>query len=65
MFGKQNRAALFFCWLKSRIEQSRFVLCLVESHMSVEGRRGRRVLASKERSHPVVLVEREHYKYLW
>jgi hypothetical protein len=28
-FGKQNRAAKFFVWLKSRIERSRSVLCLV------------------------------------
>jgi hypothetical protein len=27
-FGKQNRVALFFVWLKSRIEWSHFVLCL-------------------------------------
>jgi hypothetical protein len=28
-FGKQNRVAPFFVWLKSRIEQNRSVLCLV------------------------------------
>jgi hypothetical protein len=28
-FGKKNRAAPFFVWLKSRIERSRSILCLV------------------------------------
>jgi hypothetical protein len=29
VFGKQNRAAPFLAWLKSRIERRRSVLCLV------------------------------------
>jgi hypothetical protein len=29
MFGKQNGTAPFFIWLKSKIEQSRSVYCLV------------------------------------
>jgi hypothetical protein len=29
VFGKQNGTTLFFVWLKSRIERSRSVYCLV------------------------------------
>jgi hypothetical protein len=43
VFSKQNRVALFFVWLKSRIEQGRSVLCLV---LWLEWKRGRRPLAS-------------------
>jgi hypothetical protein len=42
VFGKQNGTTPFFVWLKSIIERSRSVHCLVgvlESHMTLEWRR--------------------------
>jgi hypothetical protein len=47
VFGKQNRVApFFFGWLKSRIERSHSVFVSLESHISIDGRRGRRALES-------------------
>jgi hypothetical protein len=37
LFGKQNRATLIFVWLKSRIERSRSVLCLVGERYECRG----------------------------
>jgi hypothetical protein len=59
VFGKQNRTAPFFVWLKSRIEWSRSVHCLVEEPYECGGKE-----REGERSRPLVLVEREHSKYL-
>jgi hypothetical protein len=36
-FGKKNRAAPFFVWLKSRIERSRSILCLVREPYECRG----------------------------
>jgi hypothetical protein len=37
VFEEQNRAVLFFVWLKSRIEQCRSIFFVsLENHMSVE-----------------------------
>jgi hypothetical protein len=38
VFGRQNRTALFFVWLKSRIERSHSVLCLVKKSYACRGR---------------------------
>jgi hypothetical protein len=46
MFSKQNKVVLFFVWLKSRIEWSRSVLCLVEELYECEGKGGRKALTS-------------------
>jgi hypothetical protein len=45
-FGKKNRVALFFVWLKSRIEWSHSILCLVGESYECRGRRGQRALTS-------------------
>jgi hypothetical protein len=37
VFGKKNRVALFFVWLKSRIERSRSILCLVRESYKCRG----------------------------
>jgi hypothetical protein len=39
-FSKKNRAAPFFVWLKSRIKQSRSILCLVGESYECRGARG-------------------------
>jgi hypothetical protein len=46
VFGKQNRTTLYFVWLKSRIEQSRFVLCLVGEPYECGGEEREERLAS-------------------
>jgi hypothetical protein len=46
MFGKHNKTTPFFVWLKSRIERSRSVYCLVGEPYDLEWRRVRRALAS-------------------
>jgi hypothetical protein len=38
-FGKQNRATLFFVWLKSKIERSRSIFCLVGEPYECRGKR--------------------------
>jgi hypothetical protein len=58
-FGKQNKVTLFFVWLKNRIEQIRFVLCLVRGHINIESKK------RGEYSYPIILVEREHSNFLW
>jgi hypothetical protein len=41
VFGKKNRAASFFVWLKSRIERSRSILCLVREPCECRGEKKR------------------------
>jgi hypothetical protein len=47
VFDKKNRAAPFFVWLKSIIERSRSILCLVKSRVSIEGRKEGRALTAE------------------
>jgi hypothetical protein len=46
VFGKQNGVALFFVWLKSRIERNRSVLYLVGEPFECEGEEREEALAS-------------------
>lgn len=63
VFDKQNKIAPFSVQLKGRIEQSNFVLYLVGE--SYECREKKITQRSRERSHPIVLLEREHSNYLY
>jgi hypothetical protein len=50
-FAKQNRAALFFVWLNSRIERSRSVLCLVREPYEYRGEEREESARVRESAH--------------